>query len=65
MTPTTGKPALAYTDLVLTYCPACTAELDLLSETTMPPNWLPFGPIDDPDDLPQKQCDRCEAFLAE
>ena len=64
----TGRPRrkpIAYTDTQLTYCPNCAAELDLLSGTTAPTNWLPFGPIDDVDDLPQKQCDRCEAFLAD
>lgn len=59
------KSPIAYTDTQLAYCPDCTAELDLLSEGVMPPNWLPFGPIDDVDDLPQKRCDRCEAVLCD
>ncbi len=49
----TGRPRktpIAYTDTQLTYCPKCAAELDLLSKTAMPINWLPFGPIDDVDD---------------
>lgn len=59
------KAPIAYTDTQLTYCPKCAAELDLLSKTAMPMNWLPFGPIDDVDDLPQKRCERCETFLAD
>lgn len=59
------KTPIAYTDTQLVYCPKCTAELDLLSEDVMPPNWLPFGPIDDVDELPQKLCDRCEAVLSD
>lgn len=59
------KAPIAYTDTQLVYCPKCAAELDLLSEDVMPANWLPFGPIDDADELPQKQCDRSENILSD
>jgi hypothetical protein len=59
------KAPIAFTDTQLVYCPKCADEIDLLAEGTMPTNWLPFGPIDDVDELPQKQCDRCDAFLGE
>ena len=65
MKPLTRKAPIAYSDTQLVYCAKCAAELDLLSEATMPTNWLPFGPIDDVDDLPLKRCDRCEAILAD
>lgn len=65
MKETTHKAPIAYTDTHLVYCPKCADEIDLLSEATMPTNWLPFGPIEDMDDLPQKYCDRCEAVLAD
>lgn len=29
----------------------------------MPPNWLPFVPIFERDDLPEKRCDRCDLFF--
>ncbi len=59
------KAPMAYTDTQLVYCPRCADEIDLLAEEAMPTNWLPFGPIDDVDDLPQKRCDRCEEVLGE
>lgn len=59
------KAPIAYTDTQLVYRPKCAAELDPLSEDVMPTNWLPFGPIDDADELAQKQCDRCEAVLSD
>lgn len=65
MTARPRKAPIAYTDTHLVYCPSCATELDLLSGIAAPTNWLPFGPIDDEDDLPQKRCDRCEAFLAD
>lgn len=65
MTARPRKAPIAYTDTQLVYCPSCANELDLLSGTTAPTNWLPFGPIDDEDDLPQKRCDRCEGLLAD
>ncbi len=59
------KVPIAYTDTQLVYCPKCADEIDLLADGAMPTNWLPFGPIDDPEDLPQKRCDRCETALGE
>lgn len=59
------KAPIAYTVTQLVYCPKCADEIDLLAEGAMPTNWLPFGPIEDVDDLPQKRCDCCEAVLAE
>lgn len=29
----------------------------------MPPNWLPFVPIFEKDDLPEKRCDRCDVYF--
>ena len=60
-----ASPALAYTDTDLVYCPACTREVGLLSDKAFLPNWTPFLPIVDRDDLPQKLCDRCDAPLGE
>ncbi len=59
------KAPIAYTDTTLVYCVNCADEIDLLVEGATPTNWLPFGPIDDVDDLPQKSCDRCEAVLSD
>lgn len=59
------KAPIAYTNTQLVYCTECADEINLLDEGAMPTNWLPFGPIDNVDDLPQKRCDRCETVLRE
>lgn len=59
------KEPIAYTDTQLVYCAKCAEEIDLLAEGTMQTNWLPFGPIDDIHDLPQKRCDRCDEVFGE
>jgi hypothetical protein len=29
----------------------------------MQPNWLPFVPVFEKDDLPEKRCDRCDVYF--
>ncbi|MBK9374021.1 MAG: hypothetical protein IPN03_09910 [Holophagales bacterium] len=54
---------IAFTDGVLVYCPICIQHLHLLEDGVMLPKWLPFISIDNVDDLPQKDCDRCGRYL--
>lgn len=52
-----------YSDGDLAYCVDCAKFLGYDNNSKMGPNWMPFLPTTNPDEIFEKYCDRCDTCI--